>query len=590
MGTDGHKRKIAVILAADVEGYSRLMGADEEATLTTLGEYRQAMDARIVDRGGRVVGSAGDSVLAEFPSAVEAVRCGVEVQAELGRRNAALDPDRRMAFRIGINLGDVIEAEGDIFGDGVNVAARLEKLADADGVFISGAVYDQVKGKLEVGCDDLGPQSVKDIAEPIHVYRVRLSPEAAPAASLDALAETPSVAVLPFDNMSADPEQEYFSDGMTEGIITTLSKFSGLFVIARNSTFTYKGKAVKVQDVGADLGARYVLEGSVRKSGERIRVSAQLVETATGHHLWAERCDRTLEDVFAVQDELSQEIAAALKVRLSAGEKERLARNPTDSVEAYDLLLRGREEMMRSNRKAMENAHRLFERALELDPDCAVAYARLAQVANITGRYGWVSAEEAGRRAMELVEKALTLDDTVAFAHGVLGDIHLWGHHDHERALAEARRWIELDPNEADGYLNLAQVLTWAGRAEEALPLLEKSMRLNPHYSYLTLFTLGIAHWALGDRDEALSAFNRGIVRNSDFAPNHVFRGAVLSELGEIDEARAAMDEARGRGFDLSPSRFNTLPFKREEDRDHLRQALRKLLPIEEAGAEVGDV
>ena len=581
MGTNGHKRKIAVILAADVEGYSRLMGADEEATLETLTAYREAMDARIVDRGGRVVGSAGDSVLAEFPSAVEAVRCGVEVQAELGRRNAALDPDRRMAFRIGINLGDVIEAEGDIFGDGVNVAARLEKLADAGGVCISGAVYDQVKGKLEVGCDDLGPQSVKNIADPVHVYRVRLSAEAAPRATVDAAAETPSVAVLPFDNMSADPEQEYFSDGMTEDIITTLSKLSGLFVIARNSTFTYKGKAVKVQDVGADLGVRYVLEGSVRKAGDRIRVSAQLVETATGHHIWAERYDRTLEDVFAVQDELSQEIAAALKVRLSAGEKERLARKPTENMEAYDLLLRGRDEMMRTTREATEKASALFQRALELDPDCAVAYARLAQASNITGMYGWGGAEESRRRAMELVEKALRLDDTVPFAHGARGGILLWWRHDHDGALTEARRWIELDPNDADGYLNLADVLVWAGRPDEAMPLIEESMRLNPHYSFITLFGLGHAHWVRGDLDEALSAFKRGIARNPDFPPNHAFLSAILAERGEIDAARAAMDAVHRTGFDLSPDRFEMIPYARKEDLERLRRALLKLPPAD---------
>ena len=580
MGSDGHKRKLAVILAADVEGYSRLMGADEEATLTRLAEYRREMDARIIDRGGRVVGSAGDSVLAEFPSAVEAVRCGIEVQSELGRRNAELDPERRMAFRIGINLGDVIAAEGDIFGEGVNIAARLEGLAEAGGVYISGTVYDQVKGKIEVGCDDLGPRSVKNIADPVHVYRLRLA-QGTVAPALGEGPEVPSVAMLPFDNMSADPEQEYFSDGMTEDIITNLSKLSGLFVIARNSTFTYKGKAMKVQDVGADLGVRYVLEGSVRKAGERIRVSAQLVETATGHHLWAERYDRTLEDVFAVQDELSQEIASALEVRLSAGEKARLARKPTENMEAYDLLLRGRDEMMRTTREATENARALFQRALELDPDCAVAYARLAQASSITGMYGWGGAEESRRRAMELVERALELDDTVPFAHGVMGGILLWWQHDHDRALAEARRWIELDPNDADGYLNLADVLVWAGRPDEAIPLIEKSMRLNPHYSFITLFALGHAHWVRGDLDEALSAFNRGIARNPDFAPNFAFRSAILAERGEIDAARAAMDEVHRTGFDLSADRFEMIPYAHKKDLERLRRALLKLAPAD---------
>ena len=581
MDTDGHKRKLAVILAADVEGYSRLMGADEEATLDTLAAYHQAMDACIVGRGGRVVGSAGDSLLAEFPSAVEAVRCGAEIQDELGRRNADLEPDRRMDFRIGIKLGDVIAAEGDIFGDGVNVAARLENIADAGGVCISGAVYDQVKGKLELDFQDLGAQKVKNIVEPVHAYRVCLSDGNASAPVVESLAETPSVAVLPFDNMSADPEQEYFSDGMTEDIITTLSKLSGLFVIARNSTFTYKGRAVKVQDVGTELGVRYVVEGSVRKAGERIRVTAQLVEAATGHHLWAERYDRTLEDVFEVQDELSREIATALQVTLSAGENGRLTRKPTDNLEVYDLLLRGREEMMRSTREATENARQLFQRALDLDPQCADAYARLAQVAHLTAVQGWGVAEELSRQAMELVEKALGLDDSVAFAHGVLGMVFQW-RHDFERALEEARRWIELDPNEADAHLNLGQMLTWAGNAEDALPPIEKSMRLNPHYSYLTLFGLGHAHWVLRHDDQALTAFNRGISRNSDFAPNHIFRAAILAERGEVEEARAAIEEVRRIGFDLSPGRLQWLPYAREEDLEHLRQVLLKLLPAGE--------
>src|SRR5713101_8283615 len=423
------ERKLAAILSTDVQGYSRLMGEDEVATIRTLTAYRELMTSLIQQYRGRVVDSPGDNLLAEFISVVEAVQCAVAIQRELKARNAQLPPHRRMEFRIGINLGDVIVEGERIYGDGVNIAARLEGLAEAGGLCISGTVYDQVKTKLSLDYEELGAQAVKNIAEPVRVYRVHLEPRtAAPAvrqprrlmarywrkvalaalglvlilgggvtvwqlsfrppspagvlpserAAALPLPEKPSIAVLPFVNMSGDPEQEYFSDGMTEDLITDLSKLSGLFVIARNSVFTYKGKAVKPEQVSRELGVRYVLEGSVRKAGDRVRITAQLVDATTSYHLWADRYDRDLKDIFAVQEEISRKIVAALAVQLTAGEHARLGRQYTDNLEAYDYLLRGSESLGRYTKETNVQARQMFEQAIALDPTFALAYALLS--------------------------------------------------------------------------------------------------------------------------------------------------------------------------------------------------------------------
>src|SRR5712691_2392645 len=423
------ERKLTAILSADVKGYSRLMGADEVATIRTLTVYREVMGALIQQHRGRVVDAPGDNLLAEFASVVDAVQCAVRTQQELKTRNVDLPPDRRMEFRIGINLGDVIVEGERIYGDGVNIAARLEGLAEAGGLCISGTVYDQVKTKLSLDYEELGAQVVKNIAEPVRVYRVHLEPRPAapavrqpkrlmatswrklalaalglvlilgggvtvwhltfrrpaPAGGLPSeraaalpLPEKPSIAVLPFVNMSGDPEQEYFSDGMTEDLITDLSKLSGLFVIARNSVFTYKGKAVKPEQVSRELGVRYVLEGSVRKAGDRVRITAQLVEATTGYHRWADRYDRDLKDIFAVQEEISRKIVAALAVQLTPGEQARLGRKYTENLEAYDAYLRGREYLTRYTQETNGQARQMFEKAIALDPTFALAYALLS--------------------------------------------------------------------------------------------------------------------------------------------------------------------------------------------------------------------
>jgi adenylate cyclase len=422
------ERKLAAILSTDVKGYSRLMGEDEVATIRTITAYRELMATLIQQHRGGVVDSPGDNLLAEFPSVVEAVQCAVTIQQELKARNAELPPHRRMEFRIGINLGDAI-AEGErLYGDGVNIAARLEGLAEVGGICISGTVYDQVKTKLDLGYEDLGAQAVKNIAEPVRVYRVRMEPWGAvhavrppqqlaarlwrrgtlavvglllllgggatvwhlafrppsPAGVIPSettaalpLPDKPSIAVLPFDNMSGDLEQGYVSDGMTEDLITDLSKLSGLFVIARNSVFTYKGKAVKPEQVSRELGVRYVLEGGVRKAANRVRITAQLVDATTGYHRWAERYDRELQDIFAVQEEISRKIVAALAVQLTEGEQARLGRKYTENLEAYDDSLRGHDYLWRSTEQANARARQMFERAISLDPTFTAAYAAL---------------------------------------------------------------------------------------------------------------------------------------------------------------------------------------------------------------------
>src|SRR5436309_8486126 len=380
MPPENVERKLVAILSADVQGYSRLMGEDEVGTLRRLTAYREVTDALIQHHRGRIVGTAGDSILAEFASAVEAVQCAAAIQQALKTKNTDLPAERRMEFRIGINVGDVIVEGPQIYGDGVNIAARLEALAEGGGICLSGTVYDQIENKLALGYEYLGEQTVKNIAKPVRVYRVRDAAASAPAqasrketAPRLPLPDKPSILVLPFVNMSNDPEQEYFSDGITEDITTDLSKISNLFVISRNSAFTYKGKAVKVRDISREMGVRYVLEGSVRKAGERVRISAQLIDATTDHHLWAERYDRPLTDIFAVQDEIVQKMVTTLKLQLSVREQGLLVRRAQENLEAYEAFLRGLTYFYRLTKEGNAQARQLFEQAVALDPAYAEA-------------------------------------------------------------------------------------------------------------------------------------------------------------------------------------------------------------------------
>src|SRR5213594_584222 len=524
------ERKLAAILSADVKGYSRLMGEDEVATIRTLTAYQEAMTACIQQHRGRVVDASGDNLLAEFASVVDAVQCAVEIQRELKTKNADLPAPQRMEFRIGINVGDVIVEGERIYGDGVNIAARLEGLAAAGSICISGTVYDQVETKLALGYEYLGMQTVKNITKPVRVYRVRIEPgdSAAMTSGRGAvtaplpLPDKPSIAVLPFTNMSSDPEQEYFSDGITEDLITDLSKLSALFVISRKSVFLYKGKAVKPEQVSKELGVRYMLEGSIRKAGTWVRITAQLVDATNGYHLWAERYDRDLQDIFAVQDEITKKIVFALEVKLTAGEQQRVGRAPTNNMEAYDYYLRGRQYHELTTEETNAQAREMFEKAVTLDPNFATAYAYLGWTYFENWTLGWSQDPQTLERAFVLAQQAIALDSALSDGHRLLGIVHLWKKQ-YEQAITTVKRAIALDPNSADGYVGLADILNWAGRPEEALHLIEKAMRLNPQYPPWYLWDLGHAYYLVGRYEEAIVALKQMLIRNPDFMPAHAY-------------------------------------------------------------------
>jgi len=439
------QRRLAAILSADVAGYSRLMGADEEATVATLTAHRKVFTSEIKKHRGRVVDAKGDAILAEFASVVDAVSGAVDIQRELADKNAELPDDRRMDFRIGINLGDVVVKDDVIYGDGVNIAARLESLAEPGGICISRSAYDQVKNKLKLEYQYLGEQQVKNIAEPLRAYRVRMddpeptSPQA-PAQEADKPSRLPAIAVLPFANLSNDPEQGYFSDGITEDLITNLSKISRLSVTARNTVFTYKGKALNVQQVGKELDVNHVLEGSVRKSGNRVRISAQLIDVSTGNHVWAERYDRELQDIFEVQDEITHHIVEALNVGLLDGEQARVWRISTQNAEAYDYFLQGRHRWQSTRtRQGLNQARQLWEQAVALDGNFARAWASLAAMCILEVRYGWSQSPQASMsQGFEFANRAIALDDSLAYA---------WGKACLPPARALAEKWVQDHPS-----------------------------------------------------------------------------------------------------------------------------------------------
>ena len=543
MEPQGIERKLAAVLSADVAGYSRLMGVDEEATLKTLTEYRTAMGALIAGHGGRIVGTAGDSVLAEFASAIEAVRCGIEIQRDLDGRNAELAADRRMDFRIGINLGDVMIEGDDIYGDGINVAARLEKIAEPGGLCISATVFEHVRDRIPHDFEDLGEHSVKNITRPVRVYRVPLTEKghAVPAAAAGdglELPDRPSIAVLPFENMNHDPAEDYFSDGITDDIITELSRRRDLFVIARNSVFTYKGKPAKVQDVGTELGVRYILEGSVRKAGERVRITAQLVEAASGHHLWAERYDRELQDIFAVQDEITETIVGRLAGELQVAERDRAVKKAPDSLEAYDCYLRGFDLFIRFTQEDRAEARQMMEKAAALDPHYARVQTLLAWGHLSDVFMGW--SEDPVRSlgsAFETAQKALALDATDNWSHWVVGAVLLY-QGQHQRARAAYDRALELNPNDADVLAQFGGFLNYVGESEEAVATIERAMRLNPHCPWWYLWLLGWAEQLAGRPERAIAVIER---IGNPIAEARLIRVVSLMMLGREAEAR---DEA----------------------------------------------
>jgi TolB-like protein/Tfp pilus assembly protein PilF len=539
-------RRLAAILAADVVGYSRLMGADEAGTHARLKTLRQDLiDPKIAEHRGRVVKRTGDGVLVEFASAVDAVRCAVEIQQVMAARSHGTAEGRRIQFRVGINLGDVIVEEGDIFGDGVNVAARLEALAQPGGVCISDVVHQMVGARLDLAFQDLGEQRVKNIARPVRVWHwTNDAPPVSSAEQVTAplLPDKPSLAVLPFDNLSADPEQTYFSDGMTEDLITDLSQISELFVTSRHASFQYKNQAVPPQQVARDLGVRYVLEGSVRRAGGRVRINAQLIDAITGFHLWAQRYDRDFEDIFALQDEITRRIVTALEVHLTPREREKIARRYTDNLDAYDLFLRARDYQFRRTKKGAAQAREALERAIAIDPQFAAAHALLAEIHRQEWMFEWGADKGALDRALDLAREAVRLDDQLPLAHLLLGWVHLW-RKEHDAAIAEAQRSVELDPNNAEAWARLGHILDVAGRPEEGIPLIERAMRLDPHYPFLYPFWQGHALQALERYEDAAPAYKRAISRNPDHLAAHEHAAAVYAHLGRLDEARAEAAE-----------------------------------------------
>jgi len=620
------KRKLAAILSADAKGYSRLMGEDEEATVRTITAYRTAMAKLIQQYRGRVVDSPGDNVLAEFGSVVDAVNCAVEVQRELAERNSELPPARQMEFRIGINLGDVIEEGERIYGDGVNIAARVEGLAEGGGICISGTVYDAIEAKLGLEYEYLGEQEVKNIDRPIRVYRVLSFPGAAAhrvvrakkavgrkwrnvflaiaiilfvgvvvatwhftpppgeVASVEKMAfplpEKPSLAVLPFDNLSGDASQDYFSDGITESIITALSNVSNLFVIARNSTFTYKGKAVKVQQVAEELGVRYVLEGSVQRSGDRVRITAQLIDALTGHHLWAEQYERQFGDIFVLQDDITEHVTLALQVKLTEGEQARIRRGHMDNPKAYEYFLRGRETYMSFTKENNDQARKLWEKAAELDPNNSWLQQQIGWTYYRAARFGWTDTPaQALARAEELARKTLAVDDSNAEAYCLLSVVYM-SRRQHDKAVEYGERALALAPNFTDITATIAIPFMYSGRPEEAIELVKNAMRLSPYYPAWYLPVLGFAYRFTGQYEEAIALLETWRARaNPRSALPYLFLAITYEEAGRGEEAQIAVAEILKRKPKASITGYlkaKTFPYKDPADIDKVVDSLRK--------------
>jgi adenylate cyclase len=625
MATQDFKRKLTAILSADVEGYSRLMGEDDEATVRTITAYREVIAVVVQKHRGRVVDSPGDNILAEFASVIDAVSSAVEIQEELRVRNAELPEDRKMEFRIGVNLGDVIHEEERIYGDGVNIAARIEGLAEGGGICISRTVFDQVRNKLKLGYEYIGEHSVKNIAQAVRVYRVLTEPEdvgkvigekmaplkqrwklalaavvfviigaigvtlwntyfrplSVEVASVEKMAfplpDKPSIAVLPFDNLSGDPKQEYFSDGLTEEIISALSSVPKLFVIARNSTFTYKGKPVKVQQVSEELGVRYVLEGSVRKSGDEIRITAQLVDALTGHNLWAKSYDRNLSDIFAVQDEITKEIITAMQVKLTAGEEVKAAAKGTNNLEAYLKYLQANELINQINPESNALGKQFAEEAIALDPEYASAYKALARAHMQSALLGSSkSPKQPLMKALELMQKAIVLDDTYAEAHSLLGFLFsMTGKHD--KAVAEGEHAVTLNPNSAFTHAVLGLILRFEGRHEESIPEYKQAIRLNPIPPSFYTYGLGLAYCFTEQYEEAITWGEKSVRQWPNSLYAHLILTVIYNSLGRDEEARTEAAEVLRINPKFSVEKWaKRLTYKNQADNDFLISALRK--------------
>ena len=544
-------RKLAAILYADVAGYSRLTGDDEDATHRRLRDYLDLIAKTIENHHGQVMHYAGDAVLAKFDAVVDALSSAIAIQNELKDRNQDLPDERKVQFRVGVNLGDVIEDRGDIYGDGVNVAARLESLADAGGICISESVRTAIGKKLPYGYEFMGEQQVKNIEEPVRAYGVLLDSSKAqvppPAKPTLELPDKPSIAVLPFTNMSSDPEQEFLADGITEDIITALSKFRWFFVTARNSTFTYKGQAIDIKRVGEEMGVRYVLEGSLRQGAGRVRVSAQLIEAASGNHIWAERYDRQIEDIFDLQDEITMTIVAAVEPELAAQERDRAVNKPTRDLKAWDLFQRGIAKLWQMERKDIEEGEAYLRQALKADPDFGRPHGYLAYCHRVDVLCGWSKDEQAVlRRGIAEAKAALAVDQRDAFAHFALGRLYNLGG-DHQAAAQEIGEALRINPNFAYGYLGLASVYYWLGDGPAMLENADKAIRLSPNDPLMWLFLLyrGHGYDFIGDFDRTIECFEQSsrFPRVGHWAFSKL--AAAYYEVGRKEEAAAAFEQAR---------------------------------------------
>jgi len=577
------RRKLTAILSADVVGYSRLMAANEAATVQNLKSCRDIIARLVVDHGGRVVNAPGDALLAEFPSAVEAVQTAMEIQKSVEVHNIELEPDRRMQFRIGVNLGDVIEeADGTIYGDGINIAARMEALAEGGGVCISSIVYDAVEGKLACGFDFLGEQQVKNIAKPVRIYRVRsdIKPISQPSWSGPSRHDKPSIAVLPFVNMTGDHAHDYLSDGITENIITGLSRYRELSVIASYSTFSYKGKALKIQDVARELGVRFVLEGSVQKSSTRVTITTQLIDGLTGAHLWVERFHRGVEDIATVLDELTDIIVAELATtyggRLGKAWRGRAERSSPQNFQAYDYFQRGIDVFNLFTKGCTAIAIQWFEKAIERDPSYGKPYAKIAWAHLVDVWLGWSEDTSFSMaEALKFATAAIQHDDDEAWGYWAMAGYHVFGG-DHDRAISQYQKALELNPNDADVLNDFGQCLSFAGRAVEGVEVVHKAMRLNPHYPDYWIMQLGPIYFDARRYEDAISTLER---LHSKEIGVQLYLAASHAALGQTDQVRATMASV----IRLDP--LATLerlaptflaPYKNASDRDHLREHLVK--------------
>jgi adenylate cyclase len=578
------ERRLEAILAADVAGSCRLIGIDEEGTLAQLKALRRTLfDPKITDYRGRIVKNTGDGALVEFASVVDAVRCAEEIQRDMARQNMDVPHDKRIEFRIGIHVGDIIIGEDDIFGDGVNIAVRLEGVAEPGGICVSDDAHRQVRGKVESTFEDMGAQTLRNIAEPIRAWRIGKNSVSVKFPSSGGAALTlrdgPSIAILPFQNLSSDPDQDYFADGMVDEITTELSRFKSLLVIARNSSFTYKGKVVDIRQVGRELNVEYVLEGSVQRAGDRVRVTVQLIDAETDRHIWAERYDRKLEDIFAIQDEMTCAIVATLTGRVEAAVHDRAKRKPTDNMAAYECVLTAKVLHHRLSREDNAKAQRLLDRALALDPNYAAAHAWKACVLGQTWIHAWCADRDATLQQLAAeLEIALALDDNDSDVHRILAALNLL-REDYDKAAYHQERALALNPNHDLVMVQQGELLTWLGRPEEGIDWIKKAMRLNPYHPERFWGHLGRACYCAEKYAEAVEAFSR-ITRSNQ--THHAFLAAAFAQMGNTVAAAAHAAEVLKLEPQFSVAVYlATQPYKREVDRQRQEAGLLKAgLPI----------